>query len=371
MSRVEVPKTKVRKPFTTLLYLMATVLALILSACANGSQSASATSTTSSTSSNPQQPGNLPVVALPGYQVTLFASSTSSYSAPDSLVVDSGYVFIDYQNVTAKDCSDNKTSTIVEYTMAGAVVKTFIVPGHSDGMRADPSTHLLWVTSCEDRDAKMMTIDPSSGTITPYALPKAPHGGGYDDLYFLNGMTFIAASNPTLNSSGINKAPALDTITLSRGQAVLKPVLMGNASATDNTTHGKVTLNEMDPDSLSVDTNNGDLVLVNQAGSELVFLSNPGTPQQTVTRTMVGTQLDDTVWASSAQGRLLVSDGISGMTYWIRYNFKPGTVYTQAPDDSGVAGFVGTVDVNAGTVIPVAIGFGKPTGMLFVPDGQS
>ena len=152
---------------------------------------------------------------------------------------------------------------------------------------------------------------------------------------------------------------------------MLTPVLMGNASATDNTMNAKVTLNEIDPDSLSVDTNNGDLVLVNQAGSELVFLSNPGTSQQKVTRTLVGTQLDDTVWASSAQGRLLVSDGISGNTYWIRATFKPGTVYTQTPDDSGVAGLVATVDVTAGTVLAIAIGFGKPTGMLFVPDGQS
>lgn len=371
MSRVEIPGTRGKKTFTTSLYLTVMALALILAACTSGPQSTSATPTAGSSGSNSQQSNALGIAAIPGYQVSLFASSTSSYSAPDSLVVDSGHVFIDYQNVTAKDCSDNKTSTIVEYTMAGSVVKTFIVPNHSDGMRADPATHLLWVTSCEDRNPKIVTVDPTSGTITPYTLPKTPHGGGYDDLYFLNGMTFIAASNPSLDSNGINKAPALDTITLSGGQAVLKPVLMGNASAIDNTTHGNVTLNLIDPDSLSVDTNNGDLVLVNQAGSELVFLSNPGTPQQKVTRTMVGTQLDDTVWASSAQGRLLVSDGVNGNTYWIRANFRTGTVYTQAPDDSGVAGFVGTVDVNAGTVIPIAVGFKKPTGMLFVPDGQS
>lgn len=343
-------------------YFIAAALALILTACANGSQSVAPTPTASGSGS---------IVALAGYQVSLFAPSTSSYTGPDSVVVDSGHVFIDYQNVTAKDCTDNKTSTVVEYSMAGAVIKTFTVPGHSDGMRADPSTHLLWVTSCEDANPKMVTIDTSSGTITPYTFPKTPHGGGYDDLYFLNGMTFIVASNPSLDKSGNNTAPALDTITLSGGQAVLKPVLLGNASATDNTKNSKVTLNEVDPDSLSLDTTNGALVLVDQGGTELVFLSNPGTPQQKVTRTMVGTQLDDTVWASSAKGRLLVSDGTSGNTYWIRADFKPGTVYTQTPDDSGVAGLVATVDVSTGIVIPVAIGFKKPTGMIFVPDGQS
>ena len=102
------------------------------------------------------------VVALPNYQVTLFASSTSAYTNPDSLTVADGNVFIDYQNVTAKDCTDTKTSTVVEYTMDGKVVKTFAVPGHSDGMRLDPTTHLLWVTSCEDGNPKFVTIDPKA-----------------------------------------------------------------------------------------------------------------------------------------------------------------------------------------------------------------
>lgn len=360
MFRATPSGTAVKQRMSASPYLIAAALALILTACASGPQSASPT---------PSPSGS--IVALSGYQVSLFAASTSTYTSPDSLVVDSGHVFIDYQNVAAKDCTDNKTSTVVEYTTAGAVVKTFTVPGHSDGMRADPSTHLLWVTTCEDANSKMVTIDPSSGTITPYTFPKAPHGGGYDDLYFLNGLTFIVASNPSLDKSGNNTAPALDTITLSGGQAVLKPVLMGNATATDNATNKKVTLNEVDPDSLSLDTNNSALVLVDQGGTELVFLSNPGTPQQQVTRTTVGTQLDDTVWASSAQGHLLVSDGTSGNTYSIRATFKPGTAYTQTPDDSGVAGLVGTVDAKTGTVVPVAIGFKKPTGMIFVPNGQS
>jgi sugar lactone lactonase YvrE len=232
-------------------------------------------------------------------------------------------------------------------------------------MRADPSTHLLWASSCEDGNAKFVTIDPTSGTITPYTLPPAPHGGGYDDLCFLNGTAFIAASNPNLNAAGVNVFPAIDKITLGNGKVQLTPVLMGNATATDILANGKVQLNEVDPDSMTVDTK-GELVLVNQAGTELVFLKNPGTPQQTVTRIPVGDQLDDTVWAPSSPGRLLVSDGSTGNTYWI--NAYPGTVYTQAPDDSGTVGFVGVVNMTTGFVTPVVIGFLKATGMIFVPN---
>ncbi len=304
---------------------------------------------------------------MPGYQVSLFTKPPSGVTGPDSLVVDNGFVYIDYQNTTAKDCTDKNTSTVVQYDMNGKMLKSYTIPGHSDGMRADPSTHLLWVTSCEDGNPKFNTIDPSSGTVTPYAFPMpTPHGGGYDDLCFLNGLVFIAASNPTLNSAGVNVYPAIDKVTLGNGKVNLTSVLMGNATATDLIANAKTTLNLVDPDSMAVDSS-GQLVLVNQGGSQLVFLKNPGTPQQTVTSMPVGDQLDDTVWSpSTPAGRLLVTDGVIGNTYWI--NAYPGTVYTQAPDDSGVVGFVGVINMTTGLITPVVIGFYHPTGMLFVPN---
>jgi sugar lactone lactonase YvrE len=366
MFRRKIPVTtlKPNHPFFSPASLFAVLLVLILAACGGGTQQTSSTTTTATGSQS--QSSNFGLAALPGYQVSLFANQPSNATSPDSLVVDNGFVYIDYQNSTAKDCSDKLTSTIIQYDMNGKMLKTFIVPGHSDGMRADPSTHLLWVTSCEDGNPKFVTIDPSSGSITPYTFPKTPHGGGYDDLAFLNGMVFIAASNPSVNSAGVNPFPAIDKITLSNGMVNLTPVLMGNATATDLIANSKTTLNEVDPDSMTVDSS-GQLVLVNQAGSELVFLKNPGTSQQTVTRVPVGDQLDDTVWVTSAQGRLLVSDGTSGSTYWISLtHFTPGEVFTEAPDDSGVVGFVGVVDLKTGFVTPVVIGFAKATGMLFV-----
>ena len=350
--------------------LMAVALVLLLSACSTGTDTTTTTtsSTTTTSTSTVHQPGDYGLATLPGYQVSLFVHGASAYNGPDAVIVDNGHVFIDYQNTTAKDCTDTNSSTIVEYTMAGAVVKTFSIPGHSDGMRADPSSHLLWVTSCEDGNSKFVTVDPSSGTITPYTIPASPHGGGYDDLCFLNGTTYVAASNPNLDKNGNNVFPALDKISLSNGKVTLVPVLMGNASANDLTTSSKVTLNEVDPDSLTVDTK-GNLVLINQAGNEIVLISNPGTPQQQVSRIPVGTQLDDTVWATSPKGRLLVVDGGTNNTYWITVpQFVPGSIYTETPNDSGVSGFVGVVDPTTGIVTPVAIGFSKATGMLFVPN---
>jgi hypothetical protein len=58
----------------------------------------------------------LPVVAIPGYRAQLFTTAKATngekwkdaqkVSNPDSVIVSGGRVFIDYQNVTAKDGSD-------------------------------------------------------------------------------------------------------------------------------------------------------------------------------------------------------------------------------------------------------------------------
>lgn len=348
--------------------LAAGCILVLLSGCAGSSTNP--TNSTTDSSGVPSQ-----VVAEPGYQVNVFAKGTSTYFAPDALVDDGSHIFIDYQNKTAKDCSDAATanSTVVEYDLHGKVVKSFNVPGHSDGMREDPTSHLLWVTSCEDGNARFVTIDPSSGTITPYTFPPAPHGGGYDDLAFVNGMAFVAASNPNVNAAGVNTFPAIDQITLTGSAITLRPVLMGNASATDVTTKSTVTLNEIDPDSMTVDAQ-GNLVLVNQAGSEVVTISNPGTAQQSVSRLPVGDQLDDTVFATQGKGRMLVADSVANTTYWLSGKFVPNTtnayMFTEAPSDSGVVGFIGTVDPTTGLITPAVIGFSSPTGLLFVPDAQ-
>ena len=307
-------------------------------------------------------------IAIGGFTVSQWVGPNSSYSHPDSVALDGSHVFVGYQNVTAKDGSDNKTSTVVEYGLAGDVVQTFAVPGHNDGLRVDPATHLVWASSNEDGNPAIVTIDPISGKVTPYTFPPAPHGGGYDDIVFTGGAAYIAASNPTLNSSGVNTFPALDQIVLSNGQVFLTPVLAGNATATDITggSNATVTLNLTDPDSMRVSPQ-GDVVVSSQGDSELVFAHRPGTPQAAVTRLSVGTQLDDFLWATAPTGRMLIVDGPKNTIWQMTGAFDTNTVFVEAPSDSGVAGFVGTLDMSTGQVTPVAIGFGSPTGLEFIP----
>jgi hypothetical protein len=115
----------------------------------------------------------------------------------------------------------------------------------------------------------------------------------------------------------------------------------------------------------------GNLVLVNQAGSELVFIQYPGMSTQKVTRTLVGTQLEDTIFIGSARqgknGTFLVVDGTTNTIYSIRTQLQ--SVYTETPNDSGVSGLFGTLDLSTGIVTPVAIGFQKATGLALFPQG--
>ena len=112
----------------------------------------------------------------------------------------------------------------------------------------------------------------------------------------------------------------------------------------------------------------GDVVLVDQAGSDLVFLHHAGSSQQTVTHVPAGTQLEDTVWVNADKGKLFVVDATTNTVYTLSGDLVPGAVYAEAPNDSGVANWVGTIDLSSGTISPIAIGFGKATGLLFVPD---
>jgi sugar lactone lactonase YvrE len=318
--------------------------------------------------------GENALAALEGYSVRVWAGPDSRFTNPDSIEIDGNRVWVGYQNVTAKDGSDGKSSTVVEYDAHGKVIHTYSVKGHCDGLRVDPATHLVWASSNEDGNPGLVSINPATGLVTTYFFPKpTAHGGGFDDMAFVGGKMFIAASNPTLNSSGVNVFPAVDQVTFAGGfNVVLTPVLLGNATATDSMSGSQVTLNEIDPDSMTLDAA-GNLVLVNQAGSELVFISNPGTPTQTVTRTLVGTQLEDTIFIGSARqgkkGTFLVVDGTTNTIYSIRTK-KLQSVYTETPNDSGVSGLFGTLDLSTGIVTPVVIGFKKATGLALFPQGD-
>src|ERR1700694_5854580 len=134
------------------------VCLLFITAC-----SSAAATTGSSASTSPER---LPVMALPGYDVSVFTQADSRLivANPDAIEVDGQHVVIDYQNTTAKDCTDGgsstaPSSTVVEYDMSGKILNHWAVPGHSGGMRVHPRPALGLDAFLQGRKAKFATID--------------------------------------------------------------------------------------------------------------------------------------------------------------------------------------------------------------------
>jgi hypothetical protein len=320
-----------------------------------------------------------PPVATPPYKLSVFAQSPAGISQPDSIVQWKDSIFVGFQNGVAKDGTDGKTSTIVEFSLAGKVKRTFTVPGHNDGLRIIGDDD-LWSLQNEDANPNLVVIDLGTGKTKPYKFAPTPHGGGYDDMVVKNGTVYITASNPNLDAMGNNVFPALVKASLSGNDVVLETVLNGNASATDIPSGNTVTLNLTDPDSMTIDPR-GNIVVDDQQDSVLVFVRHPLTDEQTVGRLNITSTatgpggatitLDDTAFAPHPKAFLLFTDVGAGVIYRIDsgvFGFEPGTAYSA----SDTLGLVGALNLDNGLVTPIVTGLKSARGMLFVaPDGDN
>ncbi len=332
-------------------------------------------------------------VAFAPYKLTTFAKGTSAYSQPDSIERWHNSVLVGYQNHVAKDGTDGKSSTIVQYSLDGSVQRTFSVVGHNDGLRVvgedkdkedrdkedkdkedrnKEHKNKLWALQNEDANPSLAVIDLDDGSIATYTLA-APHGGGYDDLRVLHGEVFMTASNPNLDAHGVNVFPALVRAKLSGGSVDLVPVLYGNASATNIATGQPETLNLTDPDSLSIDPA-GNLVVNSQADAVLVFVHRPLKDDQAVGVlhiTLEGSQsVDDTAFAPRGHSFALFSDiGLDTVYRLDRpvFGFEGGTPYST----SDSFGIVSVLNLDYGFLTPIASGFNSTRGMIFIKKEES
>src|ERR1700732_4899437 len=87
--------------------------------------------------------------AIAPYAVSVFATSPPNTAQPDSIVAWGDSIIVGFQNHVAKDGSDGKSSTIVEFSLSGEVKRTFSVVGHNDGLRV-VGEGKLWALQNED-----------------------------------------------------------------------------------------------------------------------------------------------------------------------------------------------------------------------------
>jgi hypothetical protein len=320
------------------------------------------------------------IAAINGFEAKVFAQGTASMSNPDDLTILDGKIYVGYQNGVGSKGEASSTgvtsSTIVAYDKNGKVVGSWAIKGKCDGLTADAANHRIIASVNEDGNSSMYIIKP--GNTHPQHLTYSPdpstlQGGGTDSIAVQNGNIYITASNPTADANGNYTHAALFKGTIQGNTVHLSPVVMGNATATDVSSGKPVTLNLSDPDSSTVVPASspkfgGAIALDSQGDGELIFLQNAGSASQKLSRLSLGTQIDDSAWATSSKGTLYVTDNSDNKVYAISVTTKPGTVFVACPSGKGVvAGFVGTLDLNSGTITPVAIGFKNPHGLLFVP----
>jgi hypothetical protein len=307
------------------------------------------------------------------YALTVFAAAPKGLSAPDSIAVLDGHVFVGYGDGHLPDGSDGLSSQVVEYEMDGTVVHTYTVPGHSDGLKVAPVTHLLWALQNEDLNPNLVIINTETHQQREYTFGPTPHGGGYDDMVFRACKVYISASNP---ANSPNTGPAIVSARLEGNLVAVEPVLSGTPSAIDLPTGATVGLNLQDPDSMTLDPL-GNLVMDSQGDQEILFVSKPGTSDQGVLRLPLSyltpggpmsVETDDTAFVTSSEGFLLFADkGLNTVYKLINKAFAPGTAYTAS--DGGP--FVGRLDLTTGVVTPVVTGLGNPGGMAFVSTAKS
>jgi len=316
-----------------------------------------------------------PASTNPDYTVSVFANAPKGLSNPDSITYYKGTIFIEYANGT-QPAGTGGDSTIVQFSSTGKVLRTYRIPGKVDGLKYNPFDGKIWALQNEDANPSLTLIDPLSGTLKHYryAAPTL-HGGGYDDVVFLNGQVFISASNPNLQPptpsapNGQNIFPSIIKATIEGEQVEVEPVLMGNANLIEVTTGQSVVAQQSDPDSLKVDPS-GNLVLDSQQDGDLIFLNAPGAPNQVGYRlhlsngTSTQVTVDDSVFPTQASGTIYVADTPANVVYAVTSTVFPPNSAFSASDTTGV---LGRVDLTTGQLIPVITGMQSPHGALFVP----
>ncbi len=336
--------------------------------------------------------------AAPGFKLTKLADAPKGAHNCDDLALLEGHLFMACQNNLLSNGSGGPptpakdTSTLVELTTTGQVVKTWPVKGKMDGIGTDPMHHRLLATLNEDANSYLAVITPSApagqqvvsykyspdprGTSTPAALKT---GGGTDSVTVdSSGNIFVAASHAGTVTGSATFKVTLSPPSGTTGTATITPTFLDNASATNaNTGSGTVPMALGDVDSAAIVPPSsprfaGQYVVTDQTKLALIFAKdlNTGTGLSFLHTTF---GLDDIRWATAAGGTLYIVDkgsqtplGISSL-YKLTGAFVKGAAYAA---NDGVSDQVVRVNLTNGKVTPVVKGLGTSKGLVYAdPSG--
>ncbi len=315
---------------------------------------------------------------VPGLNQHIIPGASDTVSAPDDITVTGTNVFIGWGDNVASDGGDGGQSVVAQYSLTGQLQNYYTVTGHVEGM-AMGANGMLYTDQNEDGNSALTVINTATGSEARYGYPNpSVHGGGFDGLQYINGNLYASGSNPDNggdSATQVNSHPVIYQVSADPNSypqtATAMGILWGNDAATNKVTGAPMSLNVFDPDSLN-QTPTGDLLLSNESGASLTDVANPGAINQKVTSLSLfdpngnPVNTDDTGFATSTKGTLLVADVKNNLVYAI--TAKAGFTLDQAFSSDKTNKSLDMLNFNTGLETPIITGFGGPAGIGFIPD---
>jgi hypothetical protein len=303
---------------------------------------------------------------------------------PDDITKLDGYLLTAFQNGVGPQGQaspdGNRDSTVVEFTLSGAVVKQWDVLGKADGLTASPRTGLVVATVNEDANSSLYTIRPATGVVVHYSYYKPlPHNGGTDAISFDNGLMLISASAPGTSGAAAPKPyyPAVYVVKLDKPKhlAYFSALFYdeSHATAANGPHYGHtVTLGLTDPDSNEVVPSfearfAGDFMVTSQGDKEQIYVSDPGTKHQHLWVLDLSQSVDDAAWSTSWHGAFYATSTGDDTVDMISGSFWPGTALVSVtPCDADNApatcpghgfpdNYLGQLNMFTGHITPVSV----------------
>jgi hypothetical protein len=303
--------------------------------------------------------------------VSTFATGSEvSATAPDSITVSKRFLWVSYAN-GADSTGLGGSSTIVQYRLKdGEVRSTYSIPGSVDGLKIDPATGIVWALQNQDGNSTLTLIDPEEHTASksiPYQIKSSTKG--IDDVAFRVEQTFLSYTNPTGPGD-----PSILLVHNDTNPIVTTPILYVGAKGTDLATGlPNQPTGQADPDSLRL-TPYGDLMLSSGANAQLIFVSQPGTANQSVSfLTLLDhakqpvADLDDAAFATAYRGTFYLADTGNNRVLKIDAEKLPlGSLYASVSSLSALV----SVDRKTGIVTPIVSNLKGPHGLQFVAHSE-
>jgi predicted secreted protein len=309
--------------------------------------------------------------------VKTFAAAPKGTSAPDSITIENGTIFVEYGN-GADSTGAGGSSTIIQYDKAGHIEPSYTIAGSVDGLKFNPYTGQIWALQNQDGNSTLTLIDPVSHKVTgplSFANPSATRG--YDDVVFEGNKVFLSYTNP--NGAGDPTLVELVNGDRPNGLLLTSTILTDGATGFDTVTGQIEAVPQSDPDSLKT-APNGDLLLTSGADGTIIDIQNPGTPNQAVAFTTIqnipaasigNAGLDDVIKPSATAGTFYLTDTKTNKVF----SFHATGLNTNDYASVGSLKAFGQIDPTTGVFTPLVtaanagdMNFAAPHGVVFVPD---